>query len=129
MVKRPPEEAPSRLAKQQRVFKRAIVLLGRRVRELRHQRGWSYADLSEMSGITVRQLVRLENQPETQNPTFATLTSVAEALGVDPHELLVPARSGVQPKRTTDEAPTAPAPVLPIALPRSGRKKKKASSR
>lgn len=132
MARRPVHEAPRTLAKQQRAFRRTIVLLGRRVRELRHQRGWSFADLAEMSGIHARQLQRLENDPVAMNPTLASLTSLAEALGVDVRDLLTPAQSGVRPKSAAGapEAPApAPAPVLPIDLPRSGLRKKRTASK
>jgi transcriptional regulator with XRE-family HTH domain len=62
------------------------VKIGRRVREERVQRFMTQERLAAAAGISARQLVRIErNQVE---PHFSTILKVAEALEVDPSELV-----------------------------------------
>lgn len=75
-------------------FKRAIVLFRTRCRELRQMHGFSYRELSERADINWRQLIAIENN-ERSNPTLVTLTRLADALGVEPYELIAPAQTGV----------------------------------
>lgn len=55
-----------------------------RVRELRLARGWSQAQLAELSGLSVRTIQRIENGT---NPGLESLKSLAAVFGVDVSEL------------------------------------------
>ena len=62
------------------------VKIGRRVREERVRRFMTQDRLATAAGISSRQLVRIErNQVE---PHFSTILKLAEALEVDPSELV-----------------------------------------
>jgi transcriptional regulator with XRE-family HTH domain len=64
----------------------AAVKIGRRVREERVRRFMTQERLAAAASISARQLVRIErNQVE---PHFAAILKVAEALEVDPSELV-----------------------------------------
>jgi transcriptional regulator with XRE-family HTH domain len=64
----------------------AAVKIGRRVREERVRRFLTQERLAAAAGISSRQLVRIErNQVE---PHFSTILKLAEALEVDPAELV-----------------------------------------
>jgi len=64
----------------------AAVKIGRRVREERVRRFMTQERLAAAAGISSRQLVRIErNQVE---PHFSTILKLAEALEVDPAELV-----------------------------------------
>ena len=54
---------------------------GRRARQRGEARGLSLADVAERSGIDKSRLSKLENDPRA-NPTLATLTRIASAMGV-----------------------------------------------
>ena len=60
--------------------------LGRRIVELRGQAGLSVAETAERAGMSPGYLAYLESSPEP-NPTHATLTRLAAALGADPSSL------------------------------------------
>lgn len=100
MARRPAEESSSRKSKESASFRRALSRFRKRVRELRQMHGLSYADLHQRSGVNWRQLVAIE-KGEPVNPTFVTLIRLAEALGVEVHELLAPVQSGVRRKKST----------------------------
>ena len=64
----------------------AAVKIGRRVREHRVRRFMTQERLAAAAAISARQLVRIErNQVE---PHFSTILKLAEALEVDPSELV-----------------------------------------
>jgi transcriptional regulator with XRE-family HTH domain len=64
----------------------AAVKIGRRVKEERVRRFMTQERLAAAAGISSRQLVRIErNQVE---PHFSTILKLAEALEVDPSELV-----------------------------------------
>jgi transcriptional regulator with XRE-family HTH domain len=64
----------------------AAVKIGRRVREERVRRFMTQDKLAGAAGISSRQLVRIErNEVE---PRFSTILKLAEALRVDPSELV-----------------------------------------
>lgn len=65
--------------------------------KLRHQRGWSYNELSARSGVGRATLVSLESGKSRRNPakpattgTLATWFRIAQAFGVDIGDLLRP---------------------------------------
>lgn len=64
---------------------RLTVQFGRRLRQLRLDRGLSQAALSEGAGITPEYVSRLERG--LVNPSMAVLARVAESLGVEVREL------------------------------------------
>lgn len=98
VARRPAEESSSRKAKQSAPFRRAMKTLRTRVKDMRRMHGLSYDDLAKRSGVNWRQLVAIENG-EPINPTLVTLTRLAHAFGIEVHELLVPAQSGVRRKQ------------------------------
>ena len=63
-----------------RIWREHIV----RVRELRLARGWSQAQLAEMSGLSVRTIQRIETGA---NPGLESLRELAAVFGVDVSEL------------------------------------------
>ena len=60
--------------------------LGERLRELRNQKGMSQELLAENSGLSLRTVQRIENNES--NPTGETLKRLANALNVNPDELI-----------------------------------------
>ena len=63
-----------------------IVKIGRSVRAKRVQSFMTQEQLARAAGISSRQLVRIEsNEVE---PHFSTILKLAEALGVEPSELV-----------------------------------------
>jgi transcriptional regulator with XRE-family HTH domain len=122
MARRPSEEAPANLAKETATFQRTLNRFRKRVRELRQMHGLSYADLERRSNVSWRQLVAIE-KGEPQNPTLVTVTRLADAFGVPPHELLMPATSGVRAKKTAAKV-EAPAEVVELPKPAPARKKR-----
>ena len=62
------------------------VKIGRSLREQRVRRFMTQEQLAQAAGISARQMVRIErNQVE---PHFSTILKLAEALGVEPSELV-----------------------------------------
>lgn len=66
-------------------------LVGQNVRRIRIERGLSQERLSELSGFTQQYLSGLERGQ--RNPTVVTLYELAQALGVQPIDLLRPGHS------------------------------------
>jgi transcriptional regulator with XRE-family HTH domain len=62
-----------------------VVLLGRRIRTLRTQNGWTQEELGDKADINYKFLGEIERGQ--QNPSFGILTKIASALGVDLPEL------------------------------------------
>jgi len=60
--------------------------LGKRVRELRKERGYSQEKLAERAGIHENHVRRIEGG--TANPSYVVLVKLAKALGVTPGELM-----------------------------------------
>ncbi len=60
--------------------------LGRRLRTLRRQRGWSQDDLARRAGLSQPYIVQLEGAVR-ENPSLAVLQQLARALGVTLSEL------------------------------------------
>ena len=64
----------------------AVVYIGERLRELRVQRALRQEDLAELAGVGKNTINRIEkNHTE---PHMTTLRKLAEALGVEPAELV-----------------------------------------
>jgi len=63
------------------------MALGKKIRELREQLGMSQAQLSTHGGLSQGYLSQLEND-EVQNPSAAVMFRLAQALHVDPRQLM-----------------------------------------
>jgi XRE family transcriptional regulator, aerobic/anaerobic benzoate catabolism transcriptional regulator len=63
-----------------------LVQVGRRVRRLREQKGWSRRELSERSGLSQRFLAQVETGQG--NPSLRSLVEMAAALETSPASLL-----------------------------------------
>jgi len=59
--------------------------LGKAIRELRHKRGASLETLAGKAGITLNMLSLIERGEG--NPTWATVSGIAEALGISVSDL------------------------------------------
>jgi len=59
--------------------------LGKRVRELRHERGFSQEKLAELANIHENHVRRIEGG--TANPSYLVVARIARALGVSPSTL------------------------------------------
>ena len=64
----------------------ASVKFGKRLRAERHDRAWTQADLSEMSGVIREHISDLENGK--YDPRLSTIGRLARALGLDVVDLL-----------------------------------------
>jgi transcriptional regulator with XRE-family HTH domain len=62
-----------------------VVLLGRRIRTLRTQNGWTQEELGDRADINYKFLGEIERGQ--QNPSFGILTKIASALRVELPEL------------------------------------------
>ena len=60
--------------------------IGKSVRRLRIERFMSQADLSKVAGVSPAHLGRIERNEH--DPHLSTIRKIAEALGVDPSELV-----------------------------------------
>lgn len=80
-----------------RETRRLLKQIGRRVRELRQLQGMSLMTLEEFTGFSSARLSDIEaGKP---NLTTSAVLRLAEAIGVQPHELYVPTeQSGIQPR-------------------------------
>mgnify|MGYP006291200501 CR=1 FL=1 len=59
----------------------AQVLLGRRIRSLRHLRRWTQEQLGEKADVNYKFVGEIERGQ--QNPSFAVLVKIAGALGIE----------------------------------------------
>jgi transcriptional regulator with XRE-family HTH domain len=59
--------------------------LGKRVRDLRHGRGYSQEQLAELANIHENHVRRIEGG--TANPSYLVVARIAHALGVNPSAL------------------------------------------
>ncbi|MGA2447470.1 MAG: helix-turn-helix transcriptional regulator [Polyangiaceae bacterium] len=100
-------------------FRRVVVELGRRLRELRRERGWTVEKAAERYGVEPAHVRRVE--AGRTNPSLATLVSIARALALELADLLddlpvrgarhsSPARSPRQPAPAPAPRPLAPVP-------------------
>jgi transcriptional regulator with XRE-family HTH domain len=58
---------------------------GRRLRQLRQQRGWTQEELAARADVGYRYISDIERG--VRNPTMVGIARIAEALGCDPGEL------------------------------------------
>lgn len=75
---------------QNAIAQRRLKLLGQRIRVLRHSRQFSQEELAARAGIHPTYLSALECGK--RNPSMGIFFSLAEALNVEPSELLKPSR-------------------------------------
>jgi transcriptional regulator with XRE-family HTH domain len=64
----------------------AVVYVGDKVKRLRDERALTQGELADKAGLTVAALSRIERNNAEPRPT--TRRKLAEALGVDPSELM-----------------------------------------
>lgn len=89
--------------------------LGRLIRSLREQKGWTQEALAQETGISVRTIQRLEGEG-TKRPQAANLRSLAEAFGVELVVLQEASRQNMvyAEPQAPDSVPTAAStPVIP----------------
>jgi transcriptional regulator with XRE-family HTH domain len=60
-------------------------LLGRRIRTLRTQKGWTQQHLGDVADVNYKFLGEIERG--SQNPSLTVLEKIAKALGVELYEL------------------------------------------
>jgi len=65
----------------------ALVSLGENVRVLRRRKFMTQEQLAKAAGISHRTLVNIETHKVTE-PHFSTILKLAEALGVEPSQLV-----------------------------------------
>jgi transcriptional regulator with XRE-family HTH domain len=76
----------SAYSRESAAFRRVAVQLGRRVRSLRQEQGWSVEKAAERFGIEPAHVRRVESG--RTNPSLATLVGIAHGLSTDVVELL-----------------------------------------
>jgi transcriptional regulator with XRE-family HTH domain len=64
---------------------RLQALFGRRLRQLRHERGLSQADLAELADVTPEYVSRIERG--RVGPSMDVIATLAQVLGVEPRDL------------------------------------------
>lgn len=80
------DERPSQTYRSSNRFKAGARALGKRIRQLRHERDLSLYEAAERLSVELSYLHRLESG--TMNVTLATLMRVADGLGVRVAELV-----------------------------------------
>ena len=75
--------------------------MGRRIRSLRNEKKWTLEKLGEIAATNHQHIGEVERG--LQNPSFAVLVKVAEALGVDLRELLRFEQEGLSRKQAESE--------------------------
>ncbi len=68
------------------LMNRLMEVNGARLRQLRRERAWSQRDLARHSGVSQDTITRLETGQRDAQPR--TMRRLAEALGVEPRELM-----------------------------------------
>jgi transcriptional regulator with XRE-family HTH domain len=68
------------------IVERFIEVDGAKLKELRRRKMLSLRELGERSGVAFDNINKLENEKRRAQPR--TLRKLAEALGVEPHELV-----------------------------------------
>ena len=68
------------------LMNRLMEANGARLRQLRRERAWSQRDLARHSGVSQDTITRLETGQREAQPR--TMRRLAEALGVEPRELM-----------------------------------------
>ena len=75
--------------------------MGRRIRSLRNEKKWTLEKLGEIAATNHKHIGEVERG--LQNPSFAVLVKIAEALGVDLPELLRFKHEGLSRKEVERE--------------------------
>lgn len=95
---KPSKRARLTSAQEKKAVKAFQQQFGARVRELRELQGMSLLALESLSGIDQTALSKIE--VGSANIRASTAIQLADAIGVQPHELYIPSeRSGIRPKR------------------------------
>ncbi len=66
----------------------AVLYIGHRLRDIRKRALFTQQELADKSGVGVTTIIRIENNQV--EPQGRTIRKLAEALGVEPHELVKP---------------------------------------
>ena len=64
------------------------MTIGERLRHLREMRGWNQKELAQRAGVSVGSITRYENGRNPRMPRMDVILNLAEALKVDPGELV-----------------------------------------
>ena len=80
---------------------KAQALLGQRIRSLRNEKKWTLEALGEIAATNDKHIGEIERG--LQNPSFAVLVKIAEALGVDLPELVRFEQEGLSRKQIERE--------------------------
>ena len=80
---------------------KAQVLLGQRIRSLRNEKKWTLEALGEIATTNDKHIGEIERG--LQNPSFAVLVKIAEALGVDLPDLVRFEQEGLSRKQIERE--------------------------
>jgi transcriptional regulator with XRE-family HTH domain len=102
-----PAKRPAKIASQTPTAATADAInedLGRRVKKLRGDRGWSLEELASASGVSRSMLSEIERQ--RANPTLSVTYRIARAFGLSLQDLIESADSAstIQTIRATDRA-------------------------
>jgi len=62
-------------------------LLGKRIKEIRKQKGFTQEQLAIKAGVAYTTLTKVENEA-IKNPSFETVVAIAKGLEVDVNELI-----------------------------------------
>jgi putative transcriptional regulator len=106
---------------------RVIRDAGRRVAEVRVQRGWTQAELAERLNIALQNMQRIEQG--RQNLTIATLTRLAHVLGCAVRDLFEEPTSTATTGPGRPRVERAAAEARELHPPKRGRKPKPTRSR
>ncbi|MCG8421357.1 MAG: helix-turn-helix transcriptional regulator [Proteobacteria bacterium] len=87
MARRSGDERSSRAVKESGRYRKEIRAFGLRVRQLRHEHGWTLEYASERTGVDLKHLQKIE--AGQINVTFVTLVRLAAGLKVELAELFV----------------------------------------
>jgi len=64
-----------------------LIKLGLNVQYYRKLKNWTQEQLSEMSGVSIVSIAKLESSNSYANPKIATIFKIAEALDINPKVL------------------------------------------
>ena len=94
--------------------------IGERLRKVRESKGLTIDELSEKCGLTSGHIGRIERD-DSRNPRFGTIQKLAEALGVNPEDILYPKETPARPREAFDAPNYIPRDIPVIGLTRAGR--------
>lgn len=69
-------------------YRHRVTTFSVRLRKVRTEKGFSQEKLAEETGLSTRMIQKLERVSPAVNPRLTTLLALAEALEVDPSDLL-----------------------------------------